>query len=425
MNRTHPTLPVISVVTPSFNQGEFLEECIDSVLSQNYPNLEYVIMDGGSSDNSVEIIRKYEKYLSYWQSAPDNGQYGAIADGFRKTSGDIMCWLNSDDKFHHQAFFKVAYLFGEHPEAEWLTGRTNVWDKGGGIELIIYDFLPLHSRKKYLNLDYNNPSIQQESTFWKRSLWERAGGDLRTDLRFAGDLELWARFFRHGAVHSVDSLLGGFRKHGNQKTAHHLGKYDAEARAVLEEEQRFYREQGAPPLPAPPPPLVIDPVKFRCFVDGALLSSGAAPVYSLAGNGDAAIQFLVRQLQRVAATTYGTQRYLEHLEISGASRAEKISGLIRELEREVGSAAGPESLRHTVTEIAEQWSRAQEEWDESVTLATDLRARLEILSKPEEQLKGVLVAILDKIGLYSFYVRHQLTFSRVYFAVRDLFVRRP
>jgi glycosyltransferase involved in cell wall biosynthesis len=104
----HTDLPKISIVTPSFNQGEFLEECIDSVLSQNYPNLEYIIMDGGSTDISILIIKKYEKYLTYWQSQPDGGHYAALNQGFNKTTGEIMAWLNSDDKYHPNAFFKVA-----------------------------------------------------------------------------------------------------------------------------------------------------------------------------------------------------------------------------------------------------------------------------------------------------------------------------
>lgn len=164
--------PRISIVTPSFNQGQFLEECIDSVLSQNYPNLEYIVMDGGSTDNSVEIIKKYEKYLIYWQSKPDGGQYRAINEGFKKTSGEILAWLNSDDMYHQSSFYKTAHVFSKYKEIDWITGRPTVFDRDGNI-VLVFDYLPVFSREKYLNAGYSNPHIQQESTFWRRSLWKK------------------------------------------------------------------------------------------------------------------------------------------------------------------------------------------------------------------------------------------------------------
>lgn len=106
----------ISIVTPSFNQASFLEETIDSVLSQRDPNLEYVIMDGGSSDNSVEVIKRKTSRLAYWTSEPDKGQYDAINKGFAKTTGDIMAWINSDDKYTPWAFSIVRDLFTKYPQ---------------------------------------------------------------------------------------------------------------------------------------------------------------------------------------------------------------------------------------------------------------------------------------------------------------------
>jgi glycosyltransferase involved in cell wall biosynthesis len=157
-------LPVLSVITPSFNQSQYLEECIDSVLSQGYPKLEYVIMDGGSTDKSVEIIKKYEKYLTYWQSQPDGGQYAAINDGFRKTTGGIMTWLNSDDKYHPNAFITIAALFQSRNDVEWVTGRLNTFIENGDQKWIC-EYLVPYSRSNYLKRKFNDPWIQQEKRF--------------------------------------------------------------------------------------------------------------------------------------------------------------------------------------------------------------------------------------------------------------------
>ncbi|MCE1225287.1 MAG: glycosyltransferase [Geobacteraceae bacterium] len=246
-------LPIISIVTPSFNQAQYLEECIDSILSQNYPNLEYIIMDGGSTDESVEIIRKYEKHLKYWQSQPDNGQYAAIDEGLRMSTGTAMTWLNSDDRLHPGALELIAELFTEQPEVSWVTGRPNGLDVQGRQSWVL-DMLPLWSREKYLNYEYHSPFIQQEGTFWRRELWEKAGGYIRHDLKYAGDLELWTRFFRYAQLYSVDALIAGYRQHPQQKMAGFLGLYHQEAKAVLDfERELFQYAQSRQLRPAPLP----------------------------------------------------------------------------------------------------------------------------------------------------------------------------
>lgn len=248
--------PKITIVTPSYNQAQYLEECIDSVLSQNYPNLEYIIMDGGSTDGSVEIIKKYEKYLTYWQSQPDGGQYAAIDEGFKRSTGEIMTWLNSDDKFHPGAFEIAASIFVERPGVEWIMGRPNGFSPNGA-QLWVYDYLPLWNREKYLRKEYRNPYIQQEGTFWHRNLWKKAGAYLRTDLQLAGDLELWTRFFRYAQLYTVDAMLAGYRQHPHQKSASFLEEYNREAESILEQEAvLFNRTPNAVLLPAPPPILL-------------------------------------------------------------------------------------------------------------------------------------------------------------------------
>ena len=227
-------LPKISIVTPSLNQGEFLEECIDSILSQNYPNLEYIIMDGGSTDNSVEIIKKYEKYLTYWQSRSDGGHYSAINLGFNKTTGEIMGWLNSDDKYHPDAFLKVVAAFQKNQEIEWIMGRPTQWNKNGKLEYISQN-LPPWSRAGLLNKDWEkyHQWIQQESTFWQRSLWEKIGSKLSTEFQFAGDFELWMRCSRYAQLFVIDTLIGGFRYYQNQRSQKFKNKYLEEVEKIL------------------------------------------------------------------------------------------------------------------------------------------------------------------------------------------------
>jgi len=217
-------LPSISIVTPSFNQGQFLEETIRSVLDQNYPNLEYIIMDGGSTDNSLEIIKKYEKHLKYWQSQSDGGQYSAINKGFELTTGEIMAWINSSDKFLPGALHVVVEIFKTFPEIEWLTTQIPLLFDENGL-IISAHFIDSFSKEGFLKGEFlmrkgywSRGFIQQESTFWRRSLWERSGGCLNTNYKLAGDFELWARFFHHAELYGVYFPVSGFRMHPNQKT---------------------------------------------------------------------------------------------------------------------------------------------------------------------------------------------------------------
>lgn len=262
-------LPLISIVTPSYNQAEYLEECIESVLGQGYPRLEYVIMDGGSSDGSVEIIKRYEKHLAYWQSCPDGGQYWAVAEGFRHTNGEIMAWLNSDDKYHPLALAKAACVLTDNPGVRWLTGRMSYWNADGDLDRLA-DNLPPFSRRKYLEGHFNKPYIQQESTFWRRSLWEESGGELTSALKLAGDLELWTRFFRHAPLHTVDTLLGGYRYHGLQRGIAQADDYFHEACAIMEKERQKYRMPDS--VLSPPPSIALSRERLASFITACGIS---------------------------------------------------------------------------------------------------------------------------------------------------------
>jgi glycosyltransferase involved in cell wall biosynthesis len=247
-------LPRISIVTPSFNQGPFLRETLESVLSQGYPDLEYVVVDGGSTDDSAAIIRQHEKHLAWWVSEKDAGQYDAINKGFARTTGDVMAWLNSDDKYTPWALAVVGEIFAQLPEMQWLTTLLPLhWDSRG----VPTKCKPVHGytkdgffRGQHLQRpgEWDKAFIQQESTFWRRSLWEKVGGRIDSSLQLAGDFELWAKFYQHADLYGVPLPLGGFRMHGDQKTAHRMEVYIREAEAVL---ARHGGRVEPPPKPSP------------------------------------------------------------------------------------------------------------------------------------------------------------------------------
>ena len=211
--------PKISLVTPVFNSARYLEQAILSVLNQGYPSLEYIIVDGGSSDGSVDVIRKYEDRLHWWVSEPDRGMYDALNKGFARSSGEIMGWISATDLLHARSLFVVGSVLGSFPQVEWITGRPTVLNEAGMIVGVLR--LPRWSRARFLA--GANRYVQQESTYWRRSLWERSGGYVDASRRYASDFELWVRFFRHARLYSVDALIGGFRSHSDS-----LGLQDIE-----------------------------------------------------------------------------------------------------------------------------------------------------------------------------------------------------
>ena len=221
--------PKITVVTPSYNQGQYIEETILSVLNQNYPNLEYIIMDGGSTDNTVEVIKKYADRIHFWVSEKDKGQADAINKGFEKATGDILCWLNSDDYYFKDTLNYVAanldinkkeILFGEvdhifEPHGE--IKPSNVKNKFDNYQLELYDY------------------IIQPGSFWTKKLWQETG-KVNEKLHFVFD---WDWFVRAKKANTnfkyTQRVMAMYRVHDAHKTSNGGEKRQKEIEYMLSE----------------------------------------------------------------------------------------------------------------------------------------------------------------------------------------------
>jgi glycosyltransferase involved in cell wall biosynthesis len=204
--------PLISVVTPSFNQGRYLAQTIESVLGQDYPRLEYVVQDGGSADETAAVLARYRHRLHHCAMQKDNGQSHAINLGFAHTSGDVMAYLNSDDLLLPGSLHAVAKFFEDRPEVDVVYGHRVVIDQRGDERGRWV--LPPHDAEALKWADY----VPQETLFWRRRLWEQVGG-IDESFRFAMDWDLLLRFQEAGAkFHRLGRFLGAFRVHDSSKT---------------------------------------------------------------------------------------------------------------------------------------------------------------------------------------------------------------
>lgn len=209
-------LPRITIITPSFNQGNYLEQTIVSVLEQNYPDLEYIIIDGGSADHSVDIIRKYEKHLAYWVSEPDRGQAHAINKGLARATGAVFNWLNSDDYLAPGALHEIGNYFSTHPKATVYCGFTHCF----------FDLDNVTSHEYRMGVKENvtdtilNVEMSQPACFYRMDVVKEIGG-VNESLRYVFDDELWFRYLcRYGleGIGLSEKRLANFRLHGSSKS---------------------------------------------------------------------------------------------------------------------------------------------------------------------------------------------------------------
>lgn len=204
--------PLVSIVTPSFNQANYLEETIKSVLSQDYPHFEYIIVDGGSSDGSLEIIQRYADQLAWWTSEPDRGQADAINKGFSHASGDIYAWLNSDDSYLPGTIKRAVNYLSSHPEVAMVYADANLVDEHGNI----LGRFPAQ-QTSFERMLRGSVHIPQQTTFYKAEIWQRIGG-LDPSFFFAMDYDFWVRIAKITSPVYVQQLWANFRLHGEGKT---------------------------------------------------------------------------------------------------------------------------------------------------------------------------------------------------------------
>ena len=215
------SLPTFTIVTPSFNQAAYLEQTIRSVLDQKYPNLQYIIIDGGSSDGSVEIIKRYASHLDYWISEPDRGQSHALNKGFARAGGDILGFINSDDGFYPGALHTVAELYQQG--SSWIVGHVDILEQDGTRAPQV-----LHPLATPIDWFFTNP-IPQQGTFWAAQYTKQLG-PFSEDLRYTFDYDFWMRLrFRANLMpHILPSPLAWFRMHAASKTVAEGTSFTAE-----------------------------------------------------------------------------------------------------------------------------------------------------------------------------------------------------
>jgi glycosyltransferase involved in cell wall biosynthesis len=213
MVMTSPTpMPLVSIITPSFNQARYLEATIQSVLAQDYPRIEYIIVDGGSTDGSVDIIRKYGSKLGWWVSEKDKGQTDAINKGFARAKGEILAWLNSDDTYESGAIGAAVKYILEHPQTGMVYADANFVNEDGRV---IGKFNSAQTDYRLLRQGYVH--IPQQTMFFRASLWKEVG-PLDPSFYFAMDYDLWTRIAQRAPLVYLPQTWANFRLHTSGKT---------------------------------------------------------------------------------------------------------------------------------------------------------------------------------------------------------------
>ena len=235
----------ISVITPNYNNVNTLKNTIDSVLNQKFDNLEYIIVDGGSTDGSIELINEYRGRVDKIIVEPDRGQYDAINKGMNVATGDILCWINSDDILLPWSLKLVSDIFQKNSDIDWIMGLPSFINTDGYFYNYSQSHIPLIradiKEGKYNGVQY--PYLQQESMFWRRSLWFASGG-LNLDFKLAADFELWTRFACHSELIAIDVPLSCFRiGDGEQRSVKLIKMYEKEVQDLNNDKRNWFQQK--------------------------------------------------------------------------------------------------------------------------------------------------------------------------------------
>ncbi len=226
-------LPRISIVTPSYNHRQYLSTAIRSVIEQGYPNLEYIVLDGGSTDGSRAVIESFSDRIDYWRSEKDDGQSDAIGEGFTMASGEVLGWINSDDAYFPGTLDRIGRFFAQYPDVGLVTAGTVYTDQEGKVTSCYERPKPLKWFAKR-GVAY----FGQQAMFFRKGVYEQVGG-IRRDFHFLMDTELYYRILMSGAeCQSFRGLCGFFRWHSQMKSIRREGR-KAEERRIMEEEYGF------------------------------------------------------------------------------------------------------------------------------------------------------------------------------------------
>lgn len=238
IKRSSENKPLVSIITPVFNGKAYLEQTIQSVLGQTYDNIEYIVIDGGSTDGSLELIQKYDDQLDYWLSEPDSGMYDAINKGLKTAAGDIFAYLNSDDLYHPDSVKSAVEYFWKHPGADMIYGHCDFLGPNG--EFLYHYHYPRFKFKSFVAM--NTSTIPQQTTFWRGAIHKKIGY-FDTALKMCGDFDFYAKAGKSCRVDHTKKNLARFRIHEASLTSRQGYRNQGEVDLI---HKRYCRTSGIP-----------------------------------------------------------------------------------------------------------------------------------------------------------------------------------